>query len=59
MLGGYWQKIAVIDLSTEKVDYLVPSEDDLKNLLAAVVLAPSFCMKTPSRASTRWGRRMF
>lgn len=33
MLGGYWQKIAVIDLSTETVDYLKPSEDDLKKYI--------------------------
>ncbi|MGE4543678.1 MAG: aldehyde ferredoxin oxidoreductase family protein [Pedobacter sp.] len=33
MLGGYWQKIAVIDLTTEKVDYIKPSEDDLKKFI--------------------------
>ncbi len=30
MLGGYWQKIAVVDLTTKKVDYLHPSEEDLQ-----------------------------
>lgn len=33
MLGGYWQKIAVIDLTSETVDYIKPSEDDLKKYI--------------------------
>jgi len=31
--GGYWQKIAVIDLTTEKVNYIIPSEDDLEKFI--------------------------
>ena len=33
VIGGYWQKIAVIDLTTGKVDYMSPSEDDLQNFI--------------------------
>lgn len=35
MIGGYWQKIAVVDLTAGTVDYLVPSEDDLKRFIGA------------------------
>lgn len=33
MLGGYWQKIAVVDLTAGSVTTLVPSEDDLKRFI--------------------------
>lgn len=33
MIGGYWQKIAVVDLTNELIDYIVPSEDDLKKYI--------------------------
>ena len=35
MLGGYWRKMAVVDLTTEKIEYLAPREEDLKKYIGA------------------------